>query len=129
MNEVLEVSKRSNISQEEIKNNIKKKLMALAEGSIDEILDKIIAKSIEDNTDISRLIKTDLEIVNNTNIPLVIHILERGTKENGFKDKIELLTEEECKDRRYFYNEERFKIGAISKKESSIDLKFVSLFD
>lgn len=88
----------------EIRNLIKKQMMKRQEKILDEKIDTLFNHLQSNNTDLNTFAKTKIEIANNTNNDIIIHLLERGNKDNDFVNKIEILSTEAAKDKKYFYN-------------------------
>ena len=88
----------------EIRNLIKKQMMKRQEKILDEKIDTLFNHLQSNNIDLNTFAKTKIEIANNTNNDIIIHLLERGNKDNNFVNKIEILSTEAAKDKKYFYN-------------------------
>ena len=116
---------KENENENEIREQIKKQIMEMKEKEIDEEIDNLFKRCRNNNIDLNNLIKAKVELKNNTDINLAIHIIETGNKENGFINKIEILTEEDAFNKGYFvFDGEGRYTAALKPKEMTLDLEF-----
>lgn len=111
-------------NENEIREQIKKQIMEMKEKEIDEEIDNLFKRCRNNNIDLNNLIKAKVELKNNTDINLAIHIIETGNKENGFTNKIEILTEEDAYNKGCFSFEEGRYTSTLKPKEMTLDLEF-----
>lgn len=113
-----------NENENEIREQMKKRIMEMKEKEIDKEIDNLFKRCRNNNIDLRNLIKAKVKLKNNTDIKLVLRIIETANKENGFVNKIEILTEEDAyKKGRYSFDEDEYTVP-LNSKEMTLELEF-----